>query len=63
MNYLVAKDDKQLDICLRMIYPEQKTFKIDPVINEKGKMEFHVVVELSEERFNYYKNLFKTLTV
>ena len=40
MNYILAKGDKQLGICLRMLYPEQKRFKIKPIINDLGKMEY-----------------------
>lgn len=37
MNYILAKNDKQLGICLRMLFPKQKRFKINPVMNDRGK--------------------------
>ena len=62
MNYILAKGDKQLGICLRMLYPEQTRFKINPVLNERRKMEFQVFVDLDDDRFEHYKNTFDTLT-
>lgn len=61
MNYILAKNDKQLGICLRMLFPKQKRFKINPVMNDRGKMEYHVYVDLDDERFEYYQRTFNTL--
>lgn len=61
MNYILAKNDRQLGVCLRILFPEQKHFKINPVINEHGKMEFQVYVDLNQERFEHYQNAFQTL--
>ena len=35
MNYLVAKTDKQLEICLRVLYPIQRVSKVDIQKTEK----------------------------
>ena len=61
MNYIIAKGDKQLGICLKMLYPEQTRFTINPVMNDRGMMEFQVFVDLDDDRFEHYKNTFDTL--
>lgn len=61
MNYIIAKSDKQLGICLRMLYPEQKTFSPELYLNDKGKVEYRVPIDLSNDRFEYYKHTFEKL--
>lgn len=61
MNYILAKNDKQLGIRLRMLFPEHKRFSINPVMNDRGKMEYYVHVDLDDERFEYYQRKYNTL--
>ncbi len=64
MNYLNAKTDKQLGMCLRMLYAEGITEMIvKPLLNEKHKVEFHVVLDVEESEFNTLKNRYETLTL
>ena len=46
MHELLAKSDRQLGMCLRMLYDEGLTgpLELKSAINSKGKMEFRVVV-------------------
>ena len=37
MKYIIAKSDKQLGICLRMLYPEQKRFSPELYLNDRAK--------------------------
>ena len=61
MNYIIAKSDRQLGICLRMLYPEQKRFSPELYLNDKGKVEYKVPVDLDDNRYEYYKHTFETL--
>ena len=61
MNYLIAKNDKQLGVCLKFLYSERESFKVDVFMNEKQKIEFHIVVETNETRFNELKAKYETL--
>jgi hypothetical protein len=42
MDYFLAVNDKQLGICLRMLYAEKIRGFVETVMNEKGKIEFHI---------------------
>lgn len=43
MHELLAKSDRQLGMCLRMLYDEgMPHLDLHSEINDKGKMEFHV---------------------
>ena len=46
MHELLAKSDRQLGMCLRMLYDEGMSGPLDvhSEINDKGKMEFHVLL-------------------
>ena len=46
MHELLAKSDRQLGMCLRMLYDEGMPGPLDvhSEINGKGKMEFHVLL-------------------
>ena len=54
MNYFRAVNDKQLGICLRMIYAEHIHSFVETVMNDKGKIEFHVYINAEE---HYRKQL------
>ena len=55
MNYLVAKNDKQLGIGLKLLDTEKEAFEVDVFENEKQKIEFHIIVKTDETRFNELK--------
>ena len=61
MNYLVAKNDKQLGVCLKFLYSEKESFKVDVFMNEKQKIEYHIVVETNETHFHELKAKYETL--
>ncbi len=45
MDYFRATCDKQLGICLRMLYAEGIQGIVEVTKNDKGKIEFHVYIE------------------
>jgi len=50
MVYLTARNDKQLGICLRMLYSESVEFKVEVIMNDRDKIEFRVYPMLDEIR-------------
>lgn len=58
---IIAKNDTELGMCLRMLYPEFKKVEVQPHLNKKKKMEFHIPVDVDDETFARYKNRLETL--
>ena len=44
MNYFLAVNDRQLGTCLRMLFAEKLQPAVQTVLNEKGKIEFHISI-------------------
>lgn len=51
MDYFRATNDKQLGICLRMLYAEGIQGLVEVVKNSKGKIEFHIRIDTDEDMF------------
>lgn len=49
MNYFLAVNDKQLGVCLRMLYAEKMQCFVETVMNSKGKIEFHISISADDE--------------
>lgn len=63
MHELLAKSDRQLGMCLRMLYDEGMSGPLDihSEINDKGKMEFHVLLPVDDETFERLQKRFETM--
>ena len=61
MDYFLAKNDKQLGICLRMLYADRIQPFVKTVMNEKGKIEFHVKIQADDEVFRMLDERYKVL--
>ena len=62
MKIFVAKNDEELGICLRMLYPEKREVVVIPVLNERKKMEFHIKSDdMDDATFNRYQQRFDLL--
>lgn len=62
MHELLAKSDRQLGMCLRMLYNEGlSSLDLHSEINAKGKMEFHVLLPVDDETFERLKKRFETM--
>ena len=61
MGYFIAKNDKQLGICLRMLLAEGLEARLEMIFNSKGKVEFHVMTDVNFERFDELNYRYKTL--
>ena len=62
MHELLAKSDCQLGMCLRMLYSEgTPRLDLHSEINDKGKMEFHVLLPVDDETFERLRKRFETM--
>ena len=62
MHELLAKSDRQLGMCLRMLYNEgMPRLNIHSEVNDKGKMEFHVLLPVDDETFERLQKRFETM--
>ena len=52
MGYFLAVNDKQLGLCLRMLYADGLSANVQTVRNDKGKIEFRIGTEADEGYFN-----------
>lgn len=63
MHELLAKSDRQLGMCLRMLYDEgMPKLDLHSEINDKGKMEFHVLLPVDDETFERLQKRFETMS-
>lgn len=62
MHELLAKSDRQLGMCLRMLYDEgMPRLDLHSEINDKGKMEFRVLLPVDDETFERLQKRFETM--
>ena len=61
MDYFLAVNDKQLGICLRMLYAEKIRGFVETVMNEKGKIEFHISIAASPDMFEELRERYQIL--
>lgn len=51
MGYFRATNNKQLGICLRMLFAEGIQGNVKTLINEKQRVEFHITANVDEQMF------------
>ena len=61
MKYFLAVNDKQLGVCLRMLYAEGIQGSVNVVLNDKGKIEFHIYIDVLEETVEKLSERYKIL--
>ena len=63
MHELLAKSDRQLGVCLRMLYNEGMPgpLEVHSEINNKGKMEFHVLLPVDDGTFERLQKRFEAI--
>ena len=62
MLTLYARNPKQLDICLRLLYAEKIQFFVDVRENAKGKIFYEVSVLTNEIVFQSLKEKYRVMT-
>ena len=61
MNYFLAVNDRQLGTCLRMLFAEKLQPAVQTVLNDKGKIEFHISIAADQEVFEELDERYKIL--
>ncbi len=61
MNSFLARNDKQLGICLRMLYADGFQGVVETVKNDKNKIEFHISIDSDEQTFRLLEERYETL--
>ena len=61
MGHFQAINDKQLGICLRMLYAEGIQGTVETVMNSKGKIEFLIKISEDEQTFEKLLNRYEVL--
>lgn len=49
MLYFRAINNKQLGVCLRMLFAEGVQGNVETVLNEKDRIEFHITANIDEQ--------------
>lgn len=61
MDYFLAINNRQLGICLRMLFADGIQGHVETVLNEKDKIEFHIRIDTSEEIFEKLNERYEIL--
>lgn len=63
MHELLARSDRKLGMCLRMLYDEGMPgpLELQSAINGKGRMEFRVMLPVDDAKFEQLKKRFETM--
>lgn len=61
MNHFKAVNDKQLGVCLRMLYADGIQGTVNVSLNDKGKIEFHIYVNADSDIFRKLDERYKIL--
>jgi hypothetical protein len=51
MNYFMAANAKQLDLCLRMLYADNIVFFVNIVESNKGKITYRIGAEIDDQTY------------
>jgi len=61
MNEFKAATDRQLALCLRMLFSEKLQGHVRTMQNEQGKIEFRISVPVDEQRYAELKERYELL--
>lgn len=61
MSYFLAVNDRQLGTCLRMLFAEKLQPTVLTVLNEKGKIEFHISIAADDDLLESLKERYTIL--
>ena len=59
--YFTAVNDKQLGICLRMLFADNIQGFVKTIKNSKNKIEFHISINADEELFKELDERYKIM--
>lgn len=61
MRFLNAKNPKQLNLCLRMLYAEKVKWTVDIVEDNNGKIRYEIGVDVTDEEYNSLREKYRIL--
>lgn len=61
MREFVAKNPKQLDICLKLLYAERIKFSVRVSENTKKKIEYHISADATDEKVEKLQKQYRIL--
>ena len=61
MHYFKAINDKQLGVCLRMLFADDIRYFVETKMNDKGKIEFLIGVDVSQSKFEMLRKRYEIL--
>ena len=60
-QFFVAKNDKQLGICLRMLFAENLQYRVRVVMNDKNKVGFQIQAFVTKDEFEKLNRRYEIL--
>lgn len=61
MRYFLAINNKQLGVCLRMLFADGIQGTVKTVLNDKDRIEFHITANVDEQTFEELEERYKIL--
>ncbi len=61
MNYFLAVNNKQLGVCLRMLFAEGIQGNVQTVLNGKSRIEFHIYANADEQTLKMLMERYRIL--
>jgi hypothetical protein len=61
MKYFLAVNNKQLGLCLRMLYAKKIQGFVETVMNSKGRIEFHISIAVDDDLFEKLNERYRIL--
>lgn len=61
MRTLIAKNDKQLGLCLRLLFNRKVEYSVETLKNAKQKIEFHVELHTDDQTGTDIEQCYKDL--
>lgn len=60
-EYFIAVNDKQLGLCLRMLFAEKLDAYVQTVLTAKHKIEFHISIDADFQTIEMLRERYKIL--
>ena len=61
MQEFIVRGSKPLDLCLRMLFSNDAPFHVKPFQDEKERVYYRIIVNMSEQKFKELIELYRTL--
>lgn len=61
MQVFIAKNDKQLGLCLKLLYSEQVDSQVKLILTEKNRVNYLITVTVDDEAWVKLDSMYKIL--